>query len=171
MVVIKRFVDTLFEIDEARGGNLIRGLENVSSEKEKTSLPYEIKEFALPLGGLDFNRIIEGKIIVNLNYLENVKIFGYTMLDSIRIILEMSPQEYPKLFGGTMERAFIFDNVSTGRSPMVVIRVAPIKPKIVVIQGVNTVDKLAIKLAQVERIPLITTKLDLKELEARLAKV
>ncbi len=170
--VIKRFIETIFKIDEERGGSLIRGLENTSNaEKTVEKPPYNIKDFTTPIDGLDFSRIIDGKIVVNLNYLENTRVFGYTMLDSIRVILEMSPQEYPKLFGNTTERAFIFDNVSTGRSPMVVVRVAPIKPKVVVIQGVNNIDKLAVKLAQVERIPLITTKLSMEEIAARLTKV
>lgn len=170
--VIKRFVETLFKMDEERGGNLIRGLESTSgTEKAKDTPAYSIKDFTTPIGGSDFSRIIDGKIVVNLNYLENTRVFGYTILDSIRVILEMSPQEYPKLFGNTTERAFIFDNVSTGRSPMVVVRVAPIKPKVVVIQGVNNIDKLAVKLAQVERIPLITTKLSMDEIASRLMKV
>jgi putative transcriptional regulator len=169
--VIKRFVDTLFEMDESRGGNVVRSLENMPTGKEKTNSSYRTKEFSIPISGVDFCRIIEGKIIVNPNYLENMKLFGYTTLDSVRVILEISPQEYPKLFGPTTERAFIFENVSTGRSPMVVIRVAPIKPKIVVIQGITTMDKLAIKLAQVEKIPLVTTKLDMAEISARLDKI
>ena len=83
----------------------------------------------------------------------------------------MSPAEYPRLFGTTTERAFIFDQVETGRSPMVVIRVAPIKPKLVVIQNVDVVDKLAIKIAQVERIPILTTKLSGEELKLRLNNI
>lgn len=170
--VIKRFIETIFKIDEDRGGGLIRGLESSSSAERSPAEPaYNIKDFSTPIDGLDFSRIIDGKIVVNLNYLENTRVFGYTMLDSIRVILEMSPQDYPKLFGNTTERAFIFDNVSTGRSPMVVVRVAPIKPKVVVIQGVSNIDKLAVKLAQVERIPLITTKLSMEEIAARLTKV
>ncbi len=171
VVVIKRFVDTLFDIDESRGGNLIRSLESMSVEKTSTSPAYRTKEFTTPISGVDLSRIIEGKIIVNLNHLENIKIFGYTVLDSVRIILEMSPQDYPRLFGATTERVFIFENVSTGRSPMVVVRVAPIKPRVVVIQGVTNVDRLAIKLAQVERIPLITTKLSIEEIYERLDKI
>ena len=86
-------------------------------------------------------------------------------------MLEISPTEYPKLFGTTTERAFVFDQVSTGRSPMVVIRVAPIKPKLVVIQNVDQVDKLAIKIAQIEKIPLLTTKLNGEELKVRLNNI
>ncbi len=89
----------------------------------------------------------------------------------MRVILEMSPSEYPKLFGSTTERAFIFEHVSTGRSPMVVIRVAPIKPKLVVIHNISSVDRLAVKIAQIEKIPLLTTKLPVDEIYTRLSKI
>jgi putative transcriptional regulator len=54
---------------------------------------------------------------------------------------------------------------------MVVIRVAPIKPKLVVIHNISSVDKLAIKIAQIERIPLLTTKLAVDEIYTRLSKI
>ncbi len=168
--VLKRFVIALISIDRERGGNVIRSLLSMPSKTSSEQPFYSIKDFKAPLKGTDFNRIIDGKVIVNPSYLDSLNLFGYTLLDSLRVILEISPQEYPKLFGSTTDRAFIFKNVSTGRSPMVVIRVAPIKPKVVVILGLSTVDKLAIKLAQVERIPLITTKIPEEELVARLSK-
>lgn len=169
--VIKRFVDALFQIDEAKGSSVRQGLEKFSRKAEPPVSFYQIHDFVAPVSGVDFTRIIEGKVISNPGYLDSLKLFGYTRIDSLRVILEMSPPEYPKLFGSTTERAFIFEHVSTGRSPMVVIRVAPIKPKLVVMHNVGTVDKLAIKIAQVEKIPLLSTKLDIKEVEARLNKI
>ncbi len=169
--VIKRFVDTLFKIDESHGGTILGQLAQLSPHKEEKEPFYVIHDFIAPISGVDFNRIIEGKIVANPNYLDSIKLFGYTRLDSLRVILELSPAEYPKLFGSTTERAFIFENVSTGRSPLVVVRVAPIKPKVVVIHNVTNVDKLAIKIAQVEHIPLLTTKLDVEEIYKRLEKL
>ncbi len=169
--VIKRFVDTLFKIDEGNGGTIVGQLEQLSPQKEVKEPFYVIHDFIAPISGVDFNRIIEGKIVANPNYLDSIKLFGYTRLDSLRVILELSPAEYPKLFGSTTERAFIFEKVSTGRSPLVVVRVAPIKPKVVVIHNVTNVDKLAIKIAQVEHIPLLTTKLDIDEIYKRLEKL
>lgn len=168
--IIKRFVTALFTIDGTRGGEVIRNLEKYNLPQEKDPF-YLIHDFAAPISGTDFARIIDAKIISNPNVLDTVKIFGYTLIDSIRVILEISPSEYPKLFGTTNERAFIFDQVSTGRSPMVVIRVAPIKPRIVVIQNVAEMDKLAIKIAQIEKIPLLSTKLTTEEIKARLNNV
>jgi putative transcriptional regulator len=168
--VIKRFVDALFSIDEEKGNTVVQGLERLSQKLPEDSL-YKVYDFSAPIGGVDFNRIIEGKIIANPSYLDSIKLFGYTTVDSLRVILEMSPSEYPKLFGSTLDRAFLFDRVSTGRSPMVVIRVAPIKPKLVVMHGITTIDKLAIKIAQIERIPLLSTKLSMEEIHERLKKL
>ena len=169
--VIKRFVDTLFKIDEGHGGTVVSQLSQLSPQKEEREPIYTIHDFTAPISGVDFNRIIEGKVVANPNYLDAIKLFGYTRLDSLRLILEMSPSEYPKLFGSTTERAFIFEKVSTGRSPLVVVRVAPIKPKVIVIHNITTVDKLAIKIAQVEHIPLLTTKLDSEEIYKRLGRL
>jgi putative transcriptional regulator len=168
--VIKRFVEALFTIDEAKGSTVVQGLEKLSPTKSEEKF-YMVHDFIAPISGVDFNRIIEGKIIANPSYLDSIKLFGYTTVDSLRVILEMSPSEYPKLFGSTLERAFLFDRVSTGRSPMVVIRVAPIKPKLVVMHGITTIDKLAIKIAQIEKIPLLTTKLEMEEIYERLNKI
>lgn len=169
--VIRRFVDALFTIDNSRGGTVISGLTKFTNKDEKKEPFYDIHDFAAPISGIDFCRIIEGKIVANPNYLDSIKLFGYTRLDSLRVILEMSPAEYPKLFGSTTERAFLFERVSSGRSPLVVIRVAPIKPKIIVLHNITNVDKLAVKIAQVERIPLLSTKLDINEVLNRLNKL
>ena len=169
--VIRRFVDALFTIDETKGGTVRQSLEKFAPKGEAVQPFYHIHDFVAPISGMDFSRIIEGKVLSNPGYLDSLKLFGYTRVDSLRVILEMSPSEYPKLFGSTTERAFIFEHVSTGRSPLVVIRVAPIKPKVVVLHNVTTVDKLAVKIAQVEKIPLLATKLDIKEVESRLSKI
>ncbi len=169
--VIKRFVETLFNIDEGRGSSVIKSLSNVSMQAEESEPMYVIHDFGAAVSGSDFARIIDGKVIANPNYLDSIKLFGYTRLDSLRIILEMSPAEYPKLFGATSERAFIFEGVSTGRTPLVVIRVAPIKPKLVVLHNVQNIDKLAIKIARIEKLPLITTKLNSDDIYGRLGKL
>ena len=145
--VIRRFISALFSIDEKRGGEVARNLDKFSKKDDQGSF-YFIHDFGSPISGTDLARLIDAKIVTNPGVLDNMKLFGYTLLDSLRIILEISPAEYPRLFGSTSERAFIFDQVSTGRSPMVVVRVAPIKPKLVVIQNLDQVDKLAIKISQ-----------------------
>ncbi len=169
--IIKRFVQSLFELDNQKGGEVIRNLEKMNLPKADNDPFYSIHDFSAPISGIDFARLIDAKIAANPNYLDNVRIFGYTLLDSLRVILEISPSEYSKLFGTTNERAFIFDQVSTGRSPMVVVRVAPIKPRIIVIRNIDNIDKLAIKIAQIEKIPLLTTKISVEEMKQRLNNI
>ncbi len=171
IAVVRRFVKAIMDIDAQKGSEVIKNLQKFQNTTEQQTPAYYIHDFSSPISGVDFARLVEAKIAANPNYLDNVKLFGYTILDSLKIILDVAPNDYPKLFGTTTERAFIFDQVSTGRSPMVVIRVAPIKPKIVVIQNVEAVDKLAIKIAQIERIPLLTTKLSAEEIRARLGNI
>jgi putative transcriptional regulator len=54
---------------------------------------------------------------------------------------------------------------------MIAVRAHPIKPAMVVYIKPEKVDPLAIKLARLERIPLVTTKLDIEELSRRLRKL
>ncbi len=169
--VIRRFVNALIKMDGERGGTILQNLSKFSTEQKNDKPIYVVHDFVAPLSGVDLLRIVEGKAVAGHTYLDNIKIFGYTKVDSLRVILDMMPSEYPKLFGSTTERVFIFENVSTGRSPMIVIRVAPIKPKLVLIQGIVNVDKLAIKIAQIEKIPILTTKLSIEELETRLGRI
>jgi putative transcriptional regulator len=104
------------------------------------------------------------------------KIYGYTVIDSIKAILELSDTEFPQIYGINNQRAIIFTKVHLGRSPMIAIKVTKPKPAIVIFHGVlpGEVDKLAVKIAESERIPLVVSKTgneeklvsDLKEIEA-----
>ncbi len=161
--VIKRFVDAMFEIDAKRGSPIAR---NLSEEKEEQF--FERRDFTQPIKVDEFVKLIDGKYVSKVEGVENDNIYGYTILDSLKIILDMPYEEFPKLYGGIPERAFIFLGVSTGRSPLVVIRVAPTKPKIVVLHNLNKVDPLAIKISQRIKIPIVTTNLDIDEIKKRL---
>jgi putative transcriptional regulator len=69
------------------------------------------------------------------------------------------------------ERAFVFTRVSTGRSPLVVIRVTAMKPSLVILHGIDEVDSLALKIAQKEQIPVLVTKTDLQRIREALNKL
>jgi len=83
----------------------------------------------------------------------------------------MNGQDFLNLYGWTTERALIFTEVSGGRSPMVAIRVSNIKPRVVIFNGVSELDKLAVKLAELEGISLIVTELSTDELLKRLKEM
>jgi putative transcriptional regulator len=165
--VIKRLVDALIEIDSKRGGQVSQRFR----EDKEGVIFYETHEFATSITADNFTKIIEGKVVVNDDVLAEKKLYGFTLLDSIKVIVEMPYSEFPKLFGASPERAFIFTKVSTGRSPMVVVRVSQMKPSVVVLHRLDSVDKVALKIAQKERIPIITTKLGINDLLERLKKI
>jgi len=53
----------------------------------------------------------------------------------------------------------IFTNVTRGRSPMVAVRVTPLKPRMIVLHGPKEVDSLGVKLAEIEQIPLVLSNM------------
>ena len=165
--IIKRFVNAIFEIDARRGSPVAKRL--MMSEKDNAY--YEAKEFARAITVKDLVELLEGEILTNKEIANEVKIYGYTLIDSLKVILDMPYEDFPKLYGAVGERAFIFIGVSTGRSPLVVIRVAPVKPKAVVLVGIKKVDELALKISERERIPIIITQMDIKEIKEKLTKI
>ncbi len=166
--IIRRFVDSLFDIDKARG-NVI--LSKLVSGIEKSDQFFETHEFATSMSAIDFAKVLNAKVVANEELMKVKKIYGYTLMDSLKIILEMPFNQFPKLYGTMSERAFIFTQVSTGRSPMVVIRVTPMKPSLVVLHGIDEVDALALKIAEREQIPVLITKMDVSKIREALNKL
>lgn len=160
--IIDRFVKAICEIDKQKGSWTLKRLQ--SGEKKDV---YEIVDFHEPMSGYDFCKNIEGKIISNERILKRNKIYGCTFVDSLRAILELPADEFIKIYGTTTERALVFTNVSMGRSPMIAIRVTKLKPSVIVFHNISDVDKLAVKLSEVEKIPLVTTQLSLDEIKKR----
>jgi putative transcriptional regulator len=52
---------------------------------------------------------------------------------------------------------------------MVAIRVTKLKPSLVVLHNLSEIDKLALKIADIEKIPLVTTMLPIEEIKRRVA--
>jgi len=153
---IRKFVEALIEIDEKRGGNVIKAFSRTIGVELPTSAILDIREFAIPVTISELVEAVKGEIVTKESDL-NRRIYGYTVVDSIRAILEMSSEEFLKLYGWTTERALVFTKVSTGRSPMVAVRVQGFKPAVVVVHGVKKLDELAVKLAEKEHIPLVVS--------------
>jgi len=168
---IRKFVEALIEIDEKRGGNVIRAFGKTIEGELPTSAILDIREFALPVTIEDVVKAVKGEVVANPQLLDR-RIYGYTVVDSIRAILEMSSEEFLKLYGWTTERALVFTKVSTGRSPMIAVRVQGLKPAVIVLHGVKRLDDLAVKLAERERVPLVVSRArDENELITELRKL
>ena len=154
---VRRYIKTLIKLDKEQNNFLGKLIES-----SKKSAILDIGEFSEPIPISAVIELVDGQVLSGEQYLER-KIYGYTVLDSIQTIYSLSGFDYYKIFGATTERVLIFTNVGLGRSPLVAIRVSQFKPKMVVLHGPKTVDKLAIDLAEKEQIVLILSFLKNKD--------
>ncbi len=165
-LTVMKIVNSLIEIDMERGG---KNVNRFTFNKINDAI-IDIKEFS---GGVpidDFVDAIHGTVM-NSNYDAEKPLYGYTMLDSIKAIISMSAFEYIRIYGWTTERALLFTSVTYGRSPMIAVRANPLKPAMIVYVRPKGMDELAVKIADIERIPLVKTPLTEKDLMERLRRL
>lgn len=158
VATVKKIVDAFIDLDEEAGGKILKRYE--SEEQNKAIL--SMKEFPLPVPAKRFVASIKGRNL-SKDALES-DVHGYTVIDSLRAIVSLDSSDYLKIYGWSSQRALIFTGVKYGRSPMVAIRAHPLKPAMVVFQRPERVDDLAVKLANLERIPLVVTNLPVQSL-------
>jgi len=151
---VRRFVVNLIEIDESRGGRALSQLASLVPRMIEAVI--DMKEFTAPVQAQRMVKQVEGIVLAGRGLLDRY-IYGYTVLDSIHAIQTLSGAEFFQILGATTERALVFTNVSTGRSPMVAVRVQTLKPRMVIIHGLKDVDRLAVHLAELERMPLVVS--------------
>ena len=171
---IRKFAESLITIDESRGGQIVKAFSRLIGQEIPSDILLDIREFpsAIPVKLLTDH--LECKTIVQ-DVIQNREIFGYTTIDSLRVILQLTPEQMLKLYGATPHRAAIFTRVSTGRSPMVAIRTSQmglgsaVRPSVVILHGPKKVDPVACKIAEVEKIPLYLSPL--KETEDLIRKL
>lgn len=161
---VKKIVEALVKADEARGGHV---LARYHSLLDPTEGILSIGEYRRSIPAREFMERIDGRALAVAG-LDEKKVQGYTLIDSIKAIASLNANDYVRVFGWSTERALVFTGIKYGRSPMIAIRVHPMKPSVVVYHKPEDVDTLAFRLAEYERIPLIVTELDPPELEARL---
>lgn len=169
--VIRRLVNTLLEIDSNRGGKIRKQLEKDFKPKENV---FDVHEFGSAMNGRKFAECIGAKCVANPGKLKETNAYGYTIIDSLKVILDVPVHEYMQMYGKTPERALIFQQVETGRSPMIAVKVGrfstDMKPSIVVLHGLENVDPIATKIAEAEKIPLLITTKPIEEIVAALKK-
>ena len=114
---------------------------------------------------------IQGKVITNKRKIAELQLAGYSLVDSLRAILEMPVDNFSRIYGPTSNRAVIFTQVGVGRSPMVAIRVTNPKPTLVVYQGLGKMDDpIAKKISEVEKIPIVITNMDMDTIREKLKR-
>jgi len=161
---VRKFVEAMVEYDRAQGGKIVSSM----FANEGNNAVYDIREFntGTPINTLI--RIINGEILSGTPEILERPIYGYTIVDSLKAITTFNV--FGDLYGWSNERAIFFSGVQYGRSPMIAIRAHPVKPRVVIYIKPKTIDKLAIKLAKMERIVLISTNMQEEEIVEVLKK-
>lgn len=153
--LVARLVKAIMEIDEERGGSVAQEYNRLLEGTKFFEAILAIKEFAEPRKIKDVVKCVEGEFLVGEKNLDN-NVYGYTVIDSIKAIMDLSPLELAMIYGTTTQRALIFTGVSHGRSPMLAIKLTSLRPSMVVLHGkLRDPDPLGIELAKRERIPLV----------------
>jgi len=171
VATIKKIVDAFIGVDDKQGGRVTRAFAHMFGTQLPPDIVLDIREFEEPISGKILCKAINGEVVVNGKLL-NQKLFGYTVIDSARAVVELSAEEFTRLYGLTTERALVFTGVTTGRSPMVAVKVRGITPGVVILHGkVKKVDKLGAKIAESLRVPLVVSQVpSVKGLLERLRK-
>jgi putative transcriptional regulator len=171
VLFLRRYVDSLIKLDEMGGGEVLRLFSSSEGSAPASAAIVDIKEFRGGIGIVDFCAGIGAKIITRKAPTEGL-IYGYTIIDSVKAITEMPFGELRKLYGVTTRRALIFTNITTGKGPLIAIKVANLKPALIVLHDIPeaSVSEVAKNIAEVEGVPLsICEKTPLAEIIERSA--
>jgi len=163
---IRRFVEALIEIDAERGWPVVTRLIKTLN-LQYLSAVIDMADYE---SGVRLDEVINAVSGVPLNtYIHDETVYGYTVIDSIKAIMTLNGNEFLSLLGSTSQRVVVFTNVSTGRSPMIALRVSTIKPAVIVLHGLRRVDYLALWIAETENTPVIlSTARTVKDMIKRL---
>lgn len=164
---VQRITLGLLDVDEHRGSRVLR---TYASMMETNEAILDIRELFVPVRAAKFVEAIDGRVIVNDEQMDR-DLKGYTVIDSVKAITSLTSFDYVKIYGWSSERALVFTGITSGRSPMVAIRVHPMKPGLIVYHRPEKVDELALRLAKTESIPLVVTRLPLDKLVANLREL
>lgn len=161
---LKKVVNALIEIDVSRGSPIIKMLSMGISRLAPYIL--DMADFAVPVNLYDVIPKLGYTLSVNL---PNVKLYGYLVTDSIKAILAIEGIEFYQLLSNSVGRLWVFTGVSSGRSPILALRlsssITPLKPAAVALHRPKSPDQLALVLAEKSKIPIIvSTKKSVEEL-------
>ncbi len=166
VATVRKLVNGLLALDEKRGSPMMKRY-TITDQHEAI---FAIREFPIGVRARTFVDHLDGEVLAGEDRLDK-DLYGYTVIDSIRAITSLTAYDYLKVYGWSTERALIFTGVKHGRSPMVAIRSHPMKPGMVVYHRPEKIDELAIRLAEIEGIALVTTELAMETLLSNLKKI
>ena len=163
---VKKIIWAFLEIDEKKNNGKVLRKYQFITKTQKGIL--DIMEYPYSIPIKKFIKEIDGRLLTSKDIDIKKSITGFTLIDGIETIKTIDSTSYSNLYGWSTERALIFTGIKYGRSPMIAIRIHPVKPSIVVYHKPGAVDPLAIQLAERENMPLIVTNISLGELRKKL---
>ena len=159
---VRKLVEAMVDYDSSHGSKVV----NTMSGMQNNEAIVDIREFT---SGVTIENIIEaidGEILAGSEDIIERPIYGYTMVDSLKAITSFNA--FGEMYGWSNERAVFFSGVHYGRSPMIAVRAHPVKPRMVVYIKPKSVDPLAPKLADMEKVVLTKTNLGENEIIEKL---
>jgi putative transcriptional regulator len=161
--VVGKIVDSILTIDEQNGGKYIKKFGKILYTDLNDNVIYDIHDYPQPVTLATFADVIDCKTVCGSL---SQSIFGYTIINSLNAITQLSSNEFNRIYGWSTERALIFTDVTSGKSPMVAIRVTPFKPRCVVLQGIEPelVHPLVPKMAERDHITVLTTSMSVEDI-------
>lgn len=157
--VIKKYISALLDLDAAAGSSVIKSFSKTVPSPLLGEAVLDIQEFSVGVPLQKFCDRINAQLLTKTSG----EVYGYTVIDSIKAVTEFSASELVKLYGLTTRRALIFTKVTTGRTPMVAIKLTNLRPGLVVLHGLQSADDIAKRIAEAEGIPLAVCRLERAE--------
>ncbi|MEM0016502.1 MAG: helix-turn-helix domain-containing protein [Saccharolobus sp.] len=158
---LRKYVSALISIDARRGYKVVKELAKMFG----LNYPFiiDMRDFTSPVTIDKIIMAVDG-VLVN-SFVKNEKIYGYIVTDSIKAILSLSGMDFYQALSLMVNRAVVFTKVTSGRSPMIALKVAPIRPPVVVFHRPIKLDPLAFMISEIEGINVIvSTKLHEEDL-------
>jgi putative transcriptional regulator len=162
---IRRYVDGLVALDSQHGGRVGSRL----GVRPHSDGILGMREFAVAIPLRTVADRLDARPVSRVDLHRDIH--GFTVLDAPRAILSIDASRFVEVYGWTTQRALVFANVKYGRSPMVAIRAHPLKPAAVIFANPGRIDPLAVRLSEVENIPLLSTALNAPAVLERLEEL
>jgi putative transcriptional regulator len=135
IAVVRRVIEALLDIDEARGGNHLRQYARVLSAGFKGDIVRDLREYPTPLAIGEFYDAIGATEVVAGS---GTSVAGHTVINSIEAITRLSSEEFYRLYGQSTNRALVFTGITHGEGALVALRVVTPTPSAVVLHGLDS---------------------------------
>lgn len=149
--IIDKIVTEMTEIDMSRGGKILEEFVALYSNSEFKSFILDRKDFEKSVKIHEFLKAINGECCYEF---EEGDIYGYSLIDSRKAIMSFQPLDLARVSSLINRHCLIFTNLQRGRSPLVAIRLANLKPGLIVLNGISKVDEIALRIAKIDNLPL-----------------